>query len=185
MHAANPPAPEDNAAFWVTLAIFTQPHGVSGRMKVKSFTDPADDFSRHANLSDEAGNRVKLTITGHTQGLAIVAIEGISRREQAELLRGRKIGVWRHELPPLPRPNLYYTDDLIGMAVVDADGTPFGSVCRIANYGAGDILEIARTGGAQEMYAFNHATFPAVDSTTRRITIHPPEIFAGENTPQT
>lgn len=166
------PAPE-----WVALAAFAQPHGVSGRIKVKSFTDPADDFATHKNLTDEAGNTLKLRITGHTQGMPIVTIEGITRREQAELLRGKKIGVRRAAMVELKNPNLYYTDDLVGMAVTDEKGAAFGSVTHVVNYGAGDILEITRTDGEIELFAFTHATFPTIDISTRRITIHPPEIL--------
>jgi 16S rRNA processing protein RimM len=166
-----PPAPD---CAWVALAVLTQPHGVSGRIKVKSFTEPHDDFVNHPALTDSKGKPVKLRITGHTQGMAIVEIEGITRREQAELLRGTKIGVARTQMPELKNPNLYYTDDLKGMRVVDEAGNHFGTVAAIVNYGAGDILEVTRTGGVNELYAFTHATFPIIDNVLRTITIHPP-----------
>jgi 16S rRNA processing protein RimM len=167
--------PEDAA--WVALAVFTQPHGVSGRIKVKSFTEPHDDFAKTPNLTDSKGKPIKLSITGHTQGLAIVEIEGVTKREQAELLRGTKIGVPRAAMPKLDKPNVYYTDDLIGMQVVDEHGAAFGTVRTVVNYGAGDILDITRTHGAHEMYAFTDRTFPVIDNSQRRITIHPPEIL--------
>ena len=165
---------------WVALAVFTQPHGVSGRIKVKSFTEPADDFARHAELTDESGASIKLRITGHAQGLAIVTIEGVTDRDQAALLRGKKIGVPRGAMPALTNPNVYYTDDLIGMDVVDTTGAPFGTVVSVANYGAGDILDIRRPSGARELYAFTHATFPTVDAASRRITIDPPVVLNAE-----
>jgi len=171
------PAPTTDDTAWVALAVFTQPHGVSGRIKVKSFTEPADDFASTPNLTDAKGNLIKLTLTGHTQGLAVVAIEGVTKREQAELLRGVKIGIARTAMPELKDPNRYYTDDLIGMAVIDESGAPFGSVRTVANYGAGDILDITRTDGSHDMYAFTHRTFPLVDVTARRITINPPDIL--------
>ena len=172
------PTPEDSAAAaWVAVGVFTQPHGVSGRIKVKSFTDPIDDFANYPNLTDERGTPYKLRITGHAQGMAIVTIEGITKREQAELLRGKKIGVAREAMPELKNPNLYYTADLMGMEVVRADGAPFGHVTRVLNYGAGDILEIIHSTGSSELFAFTHATFPVVDSALRRIVIHPPEIL--------
>ena len=173
---------------WVMLAVLTQPHGVSGRIKVKSFTEPADDFARYPTLTDDAGTPIKLRITGHAQGLPIVTIDGVTRREQAELLRGKKLGVLRSELPELKEPNRFYTDDLIGMEVCDNAGAHFGHVTAVANYGAGDILDIQRASGKAEMYAFTHANFPTIDSAARRITIEPPMILgakaeeASENT---
>lgn len=162
---------------WVELGVFTQPHGVSGRIKVKSFTDPADDFATHPELTDTNGRLYKLRITGHAQGMPIVEIEGITKREQAELLRGRKIGVARQQMPELKAENSYYTDDLSGMEVVDTTGTAFGKVTRVVNYGASDILEITHTDGSEGLYAFTHATFPSIDLATKRIIIDPPEIL--------
>ena len=169
-----------NAPSWVALAVLTQPHGVSGRIKVKSFTDPADDFANNKNLTDETGKPYKIKLTGHTQGLAIIEIEGVTKREQAELLRGKKLGVARVALPELKNDNQFYTDDLLGMEVFEASGTHFGFVSHVANYGAGDILDIRRDNGKSEMYGFTHATFPVVDVEARRITICPPEILGSK-----
>lgn len=168
------PAP---AAAWVALAVFAQPHGVSGRVKVKSFTDPVDDFAAHAPLTYENGTAVALKITGHTQGMAIVEVEGITNRDAAEGLRGRKIGVSRAALPVLDTPNAYYIDDLIGMEVTDTTGAAFGTVSAVANYGAGDILEITKADGSKPLFAFTHRTFPEVDATARHITIDPPQLL--------
>lgn len=162
---------------WIALAVFTQPHGVSGRMKVKSFTEPLHDFAAHKRLTDAKGNPIKLRITGSIAGGAIVEIEGITRREQAELLRGQKIGIPRAAMPKLEKPNMYYTDDLIGMRVVHVNGDDFGVVHSVVNYGAGDILEIATVAGARSLFAFTHATFPKVDMATRLIMMDPPEIL--------
>lgn len=166
-----------SAPAWVALAAFAQPHGVSGRIKVKSFTEPADDFITHQPLADEAGTIYKMKITGHAQGMAIVTIEGITDRNQAELLRGKRIGVARTAMPEITQPNRFYTDDLIGMEVIDQTGKRFGEVIHVANYGAGDILDIRLDGGKEEMFAFNNATFPTVDMAARRITIDPPELL--------
>ena len=167
---------------WINLAVIGQPHGVSGRVKIKSFTDPADDFATHKTLAFEGGAPLKLRITGHTQGMTIVEIDGVTDRNQAELLRGKKLGVVRDTLPKIAAPDQYYIHDLVGMSVLDEQGQPFGTVENVLNYGAGDILEITRTTtGKEELYAFNHATFPVVDHTTRRLTIHPPVILGSRD----
>ncbi len=169
---------------WMDLAVIGQPHGVSGRVKIKSFTDPADDFAAHKALSYADGTPVKLRITGHTQGMAIVTIEGVTRREQAELLRGKKLGVPRAAMPTLTTPNQFYTADIIGMEVLTLDGTTFGTVTNVANYGAGDILDITLPSGRSEMFAFTAATFPSVDHAARRITIDPPVILGSRKEEQ-
>ncbi len=162
---------------WIPLGVFAQPHGVSGRIKVKSLADGVDDFAHTPALTDESGKPIKLHITGHTQGMAIVEIEGITKREQAELLRGKKIGTARAALPKLENANRFYIRDLIGLQATTAEGATFGEVTDVVNYGAGDILVIANADGETELFAFTHATFPEVDIAARRLVIHPPEVL--------
>lgn len=178
--ASSKPAPD-----WVALAVFVQPHGVSGRIKIKSFTEPADAFAEHTNLTDESGKAYTLALTGHAQGMAIVTVEGITDRNQAALLRGKKLGIPRAAMPELKNPHQYYTDDLIGMAVIDHTGSAFGEVIAVVNYGASDILEIRRPDGAKELYAFTNATFPTIDTATRVITIDPPVILSAKGDDET
>lgn len=166
-----------NAPDFVELAVFTQPHGVSGRLKVKSFTEPPEAFVNYEGLRDVAGNEIKLRVTGQAQGQFIVEIEGLKDRNQAELWRGKKLGVLRTNLKPITDDVKFYVNDLIDMKVVRENGESFGTVTSVNNFGAGDILEIKRTSGAIEMYSFTNVTFPKVDREVRRITIAPPEII--------
>lgn len=165
---------------WVPLAVFAQPHGVSGRIKVKSLSDEPDSLVDTDSLTDESGKPVKLKVTGKAQGMMIVEVEGITKREQAELLRGKKIGVLRTALPELDNPNRYYIRDLVGLTVLNLEGTAVGTVSDVVNYGAGDILVIMDTNRLTELYAFTHATFPEVDLPNKRIVINPPEIVIAD-----
>lgn len=169
---------------WITLAVIGQPHGVSGRVKVKSFTDPADDFAAHSPITYADGTQVKFRITGHTQGMVIIEIEGVKDRNQAELLRGKKLFTPREAMPELQDTDQFYTADLIGMQVHTADGAHFGTVENVMNYGASDILEIARPGSRLELYAFTNATFPTLDLSARTITIDPPEVIGSRSEEQ-
>jgi 16S rRNA processing protein RimM len=162
---------------WVALAAITQPHGVSGRVKVKSFTDPERAFATYTEMTDAKGTPVKFRVTGEAQGLFIIEIEGVTRREQADLLRGRQLGVPRSQLPALEDDNLFYVTDLVGLRVVTVAGDAFGTVAEVNNYGAGDILDITRENGISELFAFTHTTFPNLALDEGVITINPPEML--------
>lgn len=165
---------------WVLLAAIAAPHGVKGRVKVKSFTEPAHAFAQYSHLTDAQGRPVRLKLTGEAGGMPVVEIEGLTSREEAELWRGRTIGVLRQYLPVLEDDHTFYAVDLIGMAVVGEDGAPFGTVRNVANFGAGDLLEITLVSGKEEFFAFTHATFPAIDPAARRVTIVPPHILGSQ-----
>lgn len=160
---------------WITLAVITQPHGVSGRVKIKSLADPAESIKKHSKLSDPSGREVKFRFTGEAQGQYIIEIEGLTDRNEAELWRGKQLGMARSELPQLKKENQFYTADLIGLCVETVDGRAFGTVHAIQNFGAGDILELKRANGETEMFAFTKANFPTVDVKARKLTIDPPE----------
>lgn len=171
------PEKKPHATDWVALAAITQPHGVSGRVKVKSFTDPARAFAEYGTVTDASGTPVKFRITGEAQGLFIIEIEGVNRREQADLLRGTQLGIARSQLPETSDGNQFYVTDLIGMRVITETGAPFGTVAELQNYGAGDVVEITLPDGGSELFAFTHATFPAIDVEKGTLTISPPELL--------
>jgi 16S rRNA processing protein RimM len=50
-----------------------------------------------------------------------------------------------------------------------------GTVRAILNHGAGDILEVARPGGATVLIPFTVAAVPLVDIAARRIVADPPD----------
>lgn len=167
-------------AGWVALGVITQPHGVSGRVKVKPFTEPAENFKRYKTLTDARGNEMRFRVTGEAQGQYIIEIEGVTRREAAEALRGLQLGMPREALPAPRNANEFYAVDLMGLCVETEDGKAFGTVVDVQNYGAGDIVEIRRVAGHTEMFSFTHANFPQVDVAARRITINPPELMGSK-----
>lgn len=161
----------------MALAVITQPHGVKGQVKIKSFSDPVDGFARYPELTDANGTPLTVRIVGEAQGLLIASIPSIPDRNTAELWRGRQLGIPRHALKPLATDDRFYIAELEGMEVVGTDGGPMGTVTGVANYGAGDLLEITDPEGRAEFYTFTDRNFPTIDRTARRITFTPPEIL--------
>ncbi len=159
------------------LAVITTPHGVNGRLKAKSFTDPADAFAAYEELTDAAGKPVKLRITGGTRDAPIVTIDGVTSRNEADLWRNKTLGVAREHLKEIAKPGAYYIADLIDMEVVDDAGGKVGVVNNVMNFGAGDILEIVFADGKADLFSFTKHAFPNIDMQAKRITFHPPEIL--------
>jgi len=162
---------------WIELAVVTQPHGVKGQVKVKSFSDPAKGFASYPTLTDDKGTPVKLRITGEAQGQYIVTITGLTDRTAAELWRGRKLGVPKSALKEVASPDQFYVTELEGMEVVNSAGTVVGTVSAVENFGAGDLLEITRLDGSSDYFTFTEHNFPTIDRDARRITFVPPELL--------
>jgi 16S rRNA processing protein RimM len=164
---------------FICLAVVTAPHGVGGRVKLKSFANPRTAFADFKPLYDEAGTQISLRLDGEAGGCFIVSIDGLKTRDEAALWRGRKLGVPRSALPESDSDDRLYIADLLGMKVISKDGAAFGTVKQVYNFGAGDILEITRVDGREEMFTFTQANFPERDAARRILTIVPPDIIEG------
>lgn len=149
--------------------------GVRGEVRLKSFCAEPADIAGYVPLSTPEGRVFRgLTITGQTQGSLTARLEGVSSKEEADALRGTPLLVERSRLPTLPDDEFYHAD-LIGLPVQDPGGAALGTVRAVLNHGAGDILEVARPGGATVLIPFTQAAVPLVDLAARRIVADPPE----------
>ncbi len=122
--------------------------GVRGEVRLKSFCAEPADLAGYVPLTTPDGRIFReVRITGQTQGSLTARIDGISSKEEADALRGTPLLAERARLPALPEDEFYHAD-LIGLPVHDGGGALLGHVRAVLNHGAGDLLEIARPGGA-------------------------------------
>ena len=136
----------------IALAAVAGAYGVKGELRLKLFSDSAESLSRHQKLY--VGGAERRLVAARDSGKAAVArFEGIGDRSAAEALRGSLVEVDRSQLPPL-EDGEYYHADLIGLAAVDAEGGPIGTVVAVENYGAGDLLEIELRDGKRSLIPF-------------------------------
>ena len=65
----------------------------------------------------------------------------------------------------------FYHADLIGLEAQDSEGRVLGKVAAIHNFGAGDVIEIARADGDSVLLAFTRETVPTIDIAGGRIVV--------------
>ena len=170
-----------DAAKRVCLGVVTGPHGVQGAVRIKSFTEAAEDVARYGPLADETGGRrFELRLIGAGKGVVIARLAGVEDRNQAEALRGLRLYLPRSALPQTDADE-YYHADLLGLEAVLGDGTPVGRVRAIHDFGAGDTLELARPGAPPVMVPFTRAVVPIVEPAAGRLVLDPPPGLLDEN----
>jgi 16S rRNA processing protein RimM len=157
------------------VGVVTGPQGVRGAVRVKSFTEDPADVAAYGPVEDEAGQRrFELRVVGNAKGVVVAKIAGLDDRDAAERLKGTRLYVQRSALPA-PEEDEYYHSDLIGLPMALRDGTVFGTVRAVHDYGAGVSLEVAHRGGQLVMVQFTRAIVPVVDIAAGRLVIEPPE----------
>ena len=155
----------------ILVGVVVAPHGVSGEVKVKSFTADPVALRSYGPLSSETGSAFGIVSLRHQRAdELILRFSGVDTRDAAERLRGCRLYVPRAALPE-PAPREYYHADLIGLRAESSEGGEIGRVSAVLNYGAGDILEITRGDGETELIPFSDAHVPVVDFAAGRVVI--------------
>jgi len=150
-------------------------HGVRGAVKIKSFTAVPADLASYGPVESEDGRlRFSVRITAETKGVLVAALDGIKDRNGAEALRGTKLYVPRTALPETDEDEFLYVD-LVGLRAESADGTPLGVVRGVADFGAGDVLDIVPSQGESFMLPFTRAVVPVVDVAGGRLVVNLPD----------
>ena len=143
--------------FQVTLAAIIGAHGVTGEVRLKLFGDGVAALKAHRAFNGGALTVEKLKEDG--KGGAIARFAEVADRTAAEALRGTALTVPRSALPPLGEGEYYYAD-LIGLPAVSTSGEELGTCVAVDNFGAGDVLEIARPDGKRFMVPMTAEAIP-------------------------
>lgn len=149
--------------------------GIRGAVKLKAFGDDPEALADYPPLSDEKGEKTyKVTHVVPHGSIWVAEIEGIEDRTAAEKLFGLKLYLSRAALPKIRKKDTYYHADLIGLRALLKDGTPLGTVIAVANFGAGDLLDIKPAKGNSFYLPFTNAAVPEVDIAAGTLTVDPP-----------
>jgi 16S rRNA processing protein RimM len=126
-------------------------HGLRGEVKLISFTDDPLAIAEYGSVELEDDGR-RLTFAGirRSKSSLIARFEGVGDRDGAERLKGLKLFVPRDRLPPLEK-GTYYHADLIGLQA-RSGAKELGTVVRVVNFGAGDLLEIEPAGSGATLF---------------------------------
>lgn len=177
--SAKPQPPEKK----ILLAVIATAHGIRGEVVLRSYTQDPEAVADYGPLTDAAGKRTfKITSARATPKGVIARIEGVSDRTAAEALRGIELYVERAKLPKT-RAREFYHADLVGLAVRDGEARELGWVVSVANFGAGDLLEVRFKDVKQTEYVpFTDACVPTVDVPGGFVVVQLPEMV-GEPEP--
>lgn len=156
-------------------------HGVRGAVRVKSLTERAVDIAAYGPVEDDSGRRrFDLKVTGEAKGLVVAQIVGIADRTAAEGLKGVRLYVSREVLPETQEDEFLYAD-LVGLRAEAEDGSAVGVVRGVADFGAGEVLDIVRPGQPSVWVPFTKAAVPVVDVPGGRLVVIPPSYAPDED----
>jgi 16S rRNA processing protein RimM len=159
----------------ILMAAVIGAQGLKGEVKAKLFTAAPDALPRYGALHAKDGRIFTITAFRPTRpGEAVLAFGEIRDRNAAEALKGTELFVTREALPA-PEPDEFYHADLIGLEARDSEGRMLGKVLALHNFGASDVIELARPDGDSVHLAFTKETVPVINIADGYLVVAVPE----------
>jgi len=153
-------------------------YGVHGQARIKAFTDDPFDVAAYGEVETEDGSlRFKLVLEREMKpGVLVATLEGANlTREDVQALGSTRLFVSRDALPEPEDEDEFYYSDLIGLAANYQDGRLLGTITGVADYGAGDMLDIKLAGSSKAVVIpFTKEAVPAVDLKGGCVIVNPP-----------
>lgn len=157
---------------WIIVGRFGRPNGIKGVITVISSTEPRDkilDYPDWHIKKDGLWQPIKRLHDSLSNKHVLTVIEGYPQREDVARLTNADIAIKKDALPVLPVGE-YYWRDLIGMEVIQTDGTVLGTVDEIMPTGSNDVLII--TGKQRYLIPYlPNDVVVNVNSDSRQITV--------------
>jgi 16S rRNA processing protein RimM len=161
----------------VTVGRVVGAHGLDGRLRVRVLGEDPENLMHAPRLwlgqeeGDAGAVEYEVASVGPGRpGEVRVALVGIDDRDAAEAQRGRSVLAAPRSLPELPDGE-YYAYELVGCRVEDADGRVIGTVRRIWETGAPDVMVVEDADGAEHLIPAAEALLLEVDLEARRIVV--------------
>ena len=117
--------------------------GIGGELKVECYCDSTTAVKGAKKLFADAEGKTVYDVVSlkDYNGFLYIKLAGVTSAEAADAMRGKVLYVKREDVVIEDDKN--FVADLIGLKVVDADnGTEYGKVKDIQNFGASDIYVI-------------------------------------------
>ena len=141
----------------IELGAVSEAQGLQGQVKVKPHSSepvallsskavwlsliPRRDAGVSASVEQASLTQFKVKSAKMHSGNVVMALEGVSNRDQALALKGARILVARDAFP-IPDDDSYYWIDLIGCIAVNLQNVALGEVIDVTENGAHGVIAI-------------------------------------------
>jgi 16S rRNA processing protein RimM len=146
--------------------------GVKGWIKVKPFSGRPDALARHDVWAVHVGGEWREIgleeFELHSKG-PVARLAGCDAREDSEALRGAQVAVPREALAEAGEDSFYQVD-LVGLEVVEEDGSVLGRIEGFFEAGDSSVMVVAGS-GRERLIPFVPDFVKSVDRDARRVLV--------------
>ena len=154
------------------VGMITKAHGIKGYVCVHSYCENPSDIFDYQPLTNVAGTQhYKLKSVGTVRGMFVASVNGITDRNDAEMLAKTELYISRDHLAEMDEDDTFYVSDLVGLTVVSETTAVLGNIVAVENFGAGDLLECKSDDYKTFMIPFTDDAIVTVDLENERVVI--------------
>lgn len=132
----------------ILIAVIGKAQGLSGQMRLKTFTDKAEALAHYNCFYDKDGKKYSVADLTVRKGIPVIALQGINSRDLAEKMAGVELFVKRKQFTDDLDDDEFYQEDLLDFTVFNERKEPVGRVSGFFNFGGGDLLEVSLSSSA-------------------------------------
>jgi 16S rRNA processing protein RimM len=160
----------------IALGIIRKAHGVRGEASVEAWSDSPERFADVSSVTlvspDDSQTRdAAIESVRIHAGRALVKFAGIESPEEVQLLQNWTVEVPEGEARTLDADE-YFLHDLVGLTLIDGDGTARGKVIEIEETGGGVLLVVDGPRGRFDVpFAADICTNVNLDAKTITVTL--------------
>ena len=167
---------------WLVVGLITSPHGINGKIKVKSLSDFEERFTkpgkRWIQKDKEMPSELELTSGFKQPGKDsfIISFKGINNRNQAESLKTYKVLVKVDDIPKLKKEEFHLTE-LVKLQVKILENNQLqviGTVINLQNEKNNLLIIKLFKNDKKVLIPFVKEIVPVVDIKNKFIIINPP-----------
>ena len=168
---------------WLVVGLISSPHGINGKLKVKSLSDFDERFTKPGTrwLQKKSENPIEIELTSGFKQPGkesfIISLDGIINRNQSERFVNYKILVKKTNLPKLKKEEFHLTE-LINLEVRILENKKLKIIGKVLNLEneRNNLLVIQLFENEKKVLVpFVSAIVTKVDLKNNFITINPPK----------
>ena len=167
---------------WLIVGLITSPHGINGKIHVKSLSDFEERFTkpgkRWIQKENEMPRELELISGFKKPGKEsyIIKLKGVDNRNQAENLKEHKLLVKTNEIPKLRKDEFHLTE-LVNLKVKVLNNNKLeiiGKVINLENEKNNLLVIKLMTNNKEVLIPFVKEIIPVVDIKNKYMVIDPP-----------
>lgn len=161
---------------YISIGKITGVHGLHGNLKVYSYAESTDLFSKGKQIllkGKNGENSVEVRAAKPYKKGVLLSINGVDDINSAETFIGSDILISRSELPELEEDE-YYWFEIIGLNVFSSEGDFLGTVRSIFPTGSNDVY-VVKKNNRETLIPALESVIVSIDLEERSMVVDLPE----------